>query len=74
MKVGTATVTATTGPGETVTAGVFRNIKSFTVDIAKQMLFMTNDATQVLEFALGDTMTFTATISAGAWTITVSVS
>lgn len=76
--VGTATVTATTGPGRSVTAQVIQGVKAFFVDIEKQMLFfklINDDPTgPSREYALGSTMTFVATISGGAWTITVVVS
>jgi hypothetical protein len=76
--IGTATVTATTGPGLTATAQVLTGIKAFFVDIEKQMLFFYKDNDDqtgpMRQFALGNTMTLTATISAGAWTITVVVS
>lgn len=78
MGYGNATVTATTGPGRAVTAQVLNNVQSFYVDMVKNMLFfqMQDDdpSTPSREFALSNTMTFTATISGGVWTITVVVS
>lgn len=78
MPTGTATVTATTGPGRAVTAQVIQNIQSFTVSIQKAMLYFNliddDPTTPAREFALGPTMTFVATVSGGAWTITVVVS
>jgi hypothetical protein len=77
MPTGTATVTASTGPGRAVTAKVISNVKSFFVDIERQMLFfylINSDPTSpALEYALSNTVTFTATISGGTWTITVVV-
>lgn len=76
--IGTATVTATTGPGRTITSKVISNVKAFFVDIEKRMLYFylnNSDPTgPMLEYALTGTVTFTATISSGAWTITVSAS
>ena len=70
------TVTATTGPGRDVTAKVFQGIKAFFVDVEKQMLFLypqNDDVTgPILQFALTSTVTFTATISNGNWTVVVS--
>lgn len=76
--VGTATITATTGAGRTVTSKVITGIKAFFVDIEKQMIFfkqINDDPTgPSQEYALGSTMTFTATIASGVWTITIAVS
>ena len=75
---GTATVTATTGPGRSVTSKVITLVKAFYVDIEKQMIFFyqqNDDPTGPMQqFALGSTMTLTTTISSGLWTITLSVS
>lgn len=76
MPTGSATVTATTGPGRAVTAQVISNIKAFFVNIEKRMIFfylINDDPTgPAREFALTDTVTFTATIATGSWTITVA--
>ena len=76
--IGSATVTATTGPGLTVTSKVITGIKSFYVDIEKQMIFFyqqNDDPTGPMQqYALTNTVTFTATISSGAWTIVCSAS
>ena len=78
MKTGTATVTATTGPGRTVTSLVITGVLCYYVDIAKQMIFfykVNDDPTGPMQqFALSDTVTMTTTISSGIWTITLSVS
>lgn len=78
MPSGTATVTATTGPGTTVTSKVITDVKRFSVDIDKKMLYvhvLNSDATGAsLEFALTNTVTFTVTVSAGNYTITISAS
>jgi len=75
---GSATVTATTGPGRTVTSKVITGIKSFYVDIEKQMIFFyqqNDDPTGPMQqYALTSTVTFTATISSGLWTIVCSAS
>lgn len=77
-RTGTATVTATTGPGLTVTSKVITGVLSYYVDIAKQMIFFyqqNDDPTGPMQqYALSDTVTMTTTISSGVWTITLSVS
>jgi len=78
MLEATCTITAPLGPGRSVTSKVFSNIKAFYVDVQRQMLYLypqNDDVTgPVIEFALSNTVTFTATITAGAWAVTVSVS
>lgn len=78
MPSGTATVTATTGPGRSVSAQVITGVKAFFVDIEKQMIFFHRDnddpTSPMRQFALTNTVTFTATISGGNWTITCSAS
>lgn len=78
MPSGVATVTATTGPAKTVTAKVISGIKRFAVDIDKQMLYVNvtnSDPTGPnMEFALTNTVTFTVTVSAGNYTLTISAS
>ena len=75
---GSATVTATTGPGKTITSKVITGIKSFYVDIEKQMIFFyqqNDDPTGPMQqYALTSTVTFTATIASGLWTIVCSAS
>lgn len=77
MKYGTATITAPLGPGRSVTAAVYRNLKSFYVDIEKQMLFLyfqNDDVTgPMMQFALSDTVTWTVTCTAGIYSVTVVV-
>lgn len=71
-----ATVTADTGPGIAVTAKVIHGVKSFLVDTIRQvMVYHTSNSDPTsaqIEFDLDGVTTFTATISAGVWTITVS--
>lgn len=78
MATGTATVTAPYGPGRQATAQVISGIQTFTVNMAKNMLYFylidDDPTTPMREFALGNTMTFTAVIANGVWTITVVVS
>jgi hypothetical protein len=75
---GTATITATTGAGRAVTSKVITGIKAFFVDIAKQMIFFyqINDdpSGPMQQFALTSTVTFTVTVSAGIYTLTISAS
>lgn len=75
---GTFTVTADTGPDRGVTSKVISGVKSFLVDINRQVLclhLVNPDPTgPQLEFDLASITTFTATLSgaAGNWTVTVS--
>lgn len=75
---GSATVTATTGPGNTITSKVITNIKAFFVDIEKQMIYFyqqNDDPTGPMQqYALTSTVTFTVTVSSGNYTIVVSAS
>ena len=75
---GTITITATTGPGGTVTSKVITGVLTYRVDIANRMLYVNTQNCDpngpALEFALGSTMTMTSTISSGNWTVVVSVS
>jgi len=67
-----ATVTAPTGPGQTVTAVVFTGVTELLVQPAPQsMLFIKHDAGRS-EFAINATTTFTVTPSSGNLTVTVS--
>jgi hypothetical protein len=76
--VAQVTVTATTGPGNSVTSKVHTGIKSFAVDVANRMLYLYPDNPDLtgpmIQYALTGTVTFTATISSGAWTVAVSAS
>jgi hypothetical protein len=76
MPSGTATVSATTGPGKTVTSKVITGIKTFRVDIDRQMLFVNTQNSDAdgpnMEFALTNTVTFTVSVSAGNYTLTIT--
>lgn len=76
MAVGVATVSATYGPGRVATTQLIQNIKAFFVNMEKKMIYfyMINDdpTGPMREFALTDTVTFTAVLAAGVWTITVA--
>lgn len=70
-----ATVTAKTGPAQQVTAGVFTNVKAFTVDLNENVLtlFYSNPASYPSrDFDLTGVTTFTVSISSGNYTVTVS--
>jgi hypothetical protein len=73
---GTATITATTGAGRAITAKVITGIRAFFVDIEKQLIFFyqqNDDPTGPMQqFALTSTVTFTVTVSAGNYTLTIS--
>jgi hypothetical protein len=76
VPTGAATVSATYGPGRVATTQLITNIQAFFVNINKRMIFfylINDDPTgPAREFALTDTVTFTATIANGSWTITVA--
>lgn len=76
MPTGSATVSATFGPGRVATSQLIQNIQAFFVNINKRVIYfylVNDDQTGPMrEFALTDTVTFTATIANGAWTITVA--
>jgi hypothetical protein len=67
MPSGAATVTAKRGPGNQVTAMPHGNIKKFEVDIERR-IFKIDDR----DFDLAGVTTFTVTISAGNFTLTIS--
>lgn len=72
---GTFTVTGTAGAGEAVTAGVFGNIRSFTIDIEKAMLELVQATpNRIIRIAISAATTITVTLSAAAGNYTVSIS
>lgn len=69
---GSATVTAKTGPGKTVTAGVFTGLTGINFDLAAGVLFLTNGNNQIEQFELTGAETLTMTASGGLYTLTVA--
>lgn len=72
MSSASVTVTAYSGPGELNTAAVFTEVTSFNVDVARGVLTLFFSGETFRDFDLDGVTTFTATISGGNWTVTVS--
>lgn len=71
MALASVTITATTGPGDTVTAAVFTNVSSIVFDLAANMIrLVTNGINK--EFAYDAVATVTYTISGETATITIA--
>jgi hypothetical protein len=69
----TATITSTTGPGQSVTATVFNRVTNVEVDFMKNTLKVTHaDGLTITYFDYSAITTMTWTISAGASTLTIS--
>jgi len=68
----TVTVTGTAGAGLTVTAGVFTNVTSFTIDTDKNMLSMIQGSVNVAPISIAAAATVTATKSGTTWTLNIS--
>ena len=71
----TATVTANYGPGSTATAKVITGIQAIVLDVARNMLRLhtqnPDPSSPAIEFELEDVDTFTVTVGAVTWTLTV---
>ena len=67
----TATVTGTTGAGNTLTAGVFNNVTSFEFQIPDNTLRIVSSA-GISYISLSGSNTITLTASSGVYTLTVS--
>ena len=73
MPVGTATVTAKTGPGLTVTSGVYTGISQVTFDFVNQVLTITQGTTSTaFDISANNTSTLTYSSAAGLYTLTIS--
>ncbi len=72
--VATVTVTGTAGPGNALTAAVFTDIASFTLNPVTAMLTMvdTNDKVTDVSIAAATTITVVLSAAAGNYTVTVS--
>ena len=70
---GTATVTAKTGPGVSVTSKVFNDVTGFDVQLERDVIFITHGSPSIIEqFSLTGVTTFTVSISGTVYTITIS--
>lgn len=67
-----ATITAKTGPAQTVTALVLTNLRTFNLDLAGRSVLFTDSDQGKREFDIAATTTLTCTIAAGVATIVVS--
>lgn len=78
MPTGNVTITATTGPGRAVTAQQLIGVQTFVFNMAKNMIYFNllsdDPTTPAREYALTNSTTFVATLSAGVWTITIVAS
>lgn len=66
-----ATVTAKAGPGNTLTAGSFTNLKSLRFD-TDNMLEVVDQSDKVLNLDISAATTFTVTVSSGNYTVVIS--
>lgn len=68
----TVTATGTTGAGNALTAGVFRNVTSVQFDTVNNMLYLTGDNNFVNAVSITAATTITATKSGSTYTFVVS--
>jgi len=68
----TVTVTGTAGPGLTVSAQVFSNITSFTIDTNNNMITMVQGSIVIPPISINAATTVTATKSGTTWTLSIS--
>jgi len=66
------TVTGTAGPGETITAGVFTGVTSFTFDPVNEMFSFVDSNGITRYISIAQSPTITITTSAGNYTVTVA--
>lgn len=66
------TVTGKAGPGNTVTAAVYTNIKGFAVDTDVNILSITEEDGFVQKIAITAATTFTVTKSGSNYTVAIS--
>lgn len=66
------TVTSTTGPGVTVTALVINGVLQVVFDLVRNMIFITDSAGRIREFAYDAVATLTWTISGRTATVAIS--
>lgn len=68
----TCTITGTSGPALTVSAVVFSNITSFTIDTVNNMINMVQGSVPIPGISINAATTVTATKSGAVWTLTIS--
>lgn len=69
----TATLTGTTGPGVTVTAGVYQNVTEFNINSVNNVVSMRfSDGRAPAFVSVNAAATVTATKSGFTWTVTIS--
>lgn len=69
----TVTVTGTAGPGQTVTAAVFTDVTSFSIDCVNNLISITpGDGTANKIISITAATTITATKSGSTYTLTIS--
>lgn len=68
----TVTVTGTAGPALTVSAQVFTNVLSFTIDAVNNMITLFQSGVTVAPISVNAATTVTATKSGTTWTLTIS--
>lgn len=69
----TATVTGKIGPAGTITAAVFTNVSSFSLDCAGEILSLFfNDGKAPVLIDVGAATTWTLTVSGNSYTLTVA--
>jgi hypothetical protein len=68
----TVTVTGTGGPGLTVTAAIFSDVSSFTIDTVKNILTMVQGSVNVAPISIAAAATITATKAGSTYTLTIS--
>lgn len=68
----TVTVTGTGGAGLAVTAAVFSDVSSFTIDTNKNILSMIQGSVNVAPISIAAASTITATKAGSTYTLTIS--
>jgi hypothetical protein len=68
----TVTVTGTAGAGLAVTAVVFTNITSFTIDTDKNILTMVQGSVTLPAISIAAATTVTSTKTGNLWTLVIS--
>lgn len=70
---GTVTVTGTIGPGNTLTASAFTNVREVDIDMEKNLIsIFRNDNIVVPIISIASATTVTSTKSGTTWTLTIS--
>lgn len=67
----TVTVTGKTGPNLTVTAQVFTNVDSFSIDCNSEILTINHNA-KVTQIDIGAQTTITVTVSGNTYTVEIT--